>query len=201
MWLFGSGPRPKLPRRAPRYNAEWLQSPLGKIKDISTTGVCITGSGKPTVTKGKITQVKLLTPGGELNFLGRVVWVKRVKGGFEAGLELLNVKPHVAERLRTLGELGFVPAADAAYPDAAPGNANPLPAPAGALDPYSVLEIDATSTDSQILRAYRRLVRLYHPDINKSAEAVAKFEQVVEAYHKLKKSTAKVDAHAAGRKA
>ncbi|HYK84862.1 MAG TPA: J domain-containing protein [Ktedonobacteraceae bacterium] len=33
-------------------------------------------------------------------------------------------------------------------------------------DYYAVLEVPSTATQSEIKRSYRRLVRLYHPDLN-----------------------------------
>jgi curved DNA-binding protein CbpA len=36
---------------------------------------------------------------------------------------------------------------------------------------YTILRVDSNATEDQIRRAYRALVREYHPDVNKSAEA------------------------------
>jgi hypothetical protein len=189
MWLFDLGltPRAKHPRKARRYVTEWLHTPLGKVKDLSTTGMRIAGTGRPTISKGSVTQLKLMTPQGELNFVARVAWVKRVKEGFEAGLELLDVKPQVAARLRTLGELGFVPGSAPALDPANTASTAPKPV-SSKPSPYAVLGIDATASDDEVQKAYRRLARSYHPDVNKSPEAVARFEQIVDAYHRLQKS-------------
>jgi hypothetical protein len=189
MWLFGLGSarRPQHPRKAHRFNAEWLRTPLGQVKDLSVSGLRISGQGRPTVTKGKVAPVKLLTPQGELNFVGRVAWVKRVKGGFEAGLELLDVKPHLAARLRELGELGFIPGSGPAY-GSDNGGGSGGSRPSSAPNPYEVLQIEATASDEQVQKAYRRLARLYHPDVNKSPDAANKFKQVVDAYRRLQKT-------------
>jgi DnaJ domain/PilZ domain len=186
MWLFGLGTtrRSQHPRKAHRFTAEWLRTPLGQVKDLSTSGLRISGQGRPTVTRGKVAPVKLLTPQGELNFVGRVAWVKRVKGGFEAGLELLDVKPHLAARLRELGELGFIPGSGPAHGSDGGDRARSSSVP----NPYAVLEIEATASDEQVQKAYRRLARIYHPDANKSPDAAAKFKQVVDAYHRLQKT-------------
>jgi molecular chaperone DnaJ len=52
-------------------------------------------------------------------------------------------------------------------------------------DYYEVLGVSRTSTDEEIRKAYRRLARKYHPDVNKEADAEAKFKEVKEAYEVL----------------
>lgn len=57
------------------------------------------------------------------------------------------------------------------------------PAPTNA---FSLLGVSATSTDNEIKTAYRQIIKLYHPDVNKSEEAESKFELYTEAYQKIK---------------
>jgi hypothetical protein len=52
-------------------------------------------------------------------------------------------------------------------------------------DYYSILEISQTSDKSEIQKAYRRLAKKYHPDINKAANAHDKFIEISEAYEFL----------------
>lgn len=52
-------------------------------------------------------------------------------------------------------------------------------------DFYQVLGIDRNATDEQIKKAFRRLARQYHPDVNKSPEAEARFKEINEAYEVL----------------
>jgi curved DNA-binding protein len=55
-------------------------------------------------------------------------------------------------------------------------------------DYYKVLEIERTASQDDIKRAYRKLVRKYHPDVNtgpEAAEAERKFKEVGEAYEVL----------------
>jgi molecular chaperone DnaJ len=52
-------------------------------------------------------------------------------------------------------------------------------------DYYEVLDVSRTSTEEEIRKAYRRLARKYHPDVNKEADAEAKFKEVKEAYEVL----------------
>ncbi len=54
-------------------------------------------------------------------------------------------------------------------------------------DYYEVLGVDKNAADEDIKKAYRKLARKYHPDLNKSnpKEAEEKFKEVNEAYHVL----------------
>lgn len=50
---------------------------------------------------------------------------------------------------------------------------------------YDVLHISPTATQSQIKNAYFKLSKLYHPDVNKSEDAVKIFHEISEAYEIL----------------
>ncbi|CAD6238997.1 GSCOCG00008595001-RA-CDS [Cotesia congregata] len=50
---------------------------------------------------------------------------------------------------------------------------------------YESLEINSKATQGEIKKAYYKLSKQYHPDINKSQEAPVKFRDVAEAYEVL----------------
>lgn len=49
-------------------------------------------------------------------------------------------------------------------------------------DYYEVLGVSKTASEEEIKRAFRKLAKQYHPDVNKSADAEAKFKEIGEAY-------------------
>ncbi|WEV72352.1 DnaJ C-terminal domain-containing protein [Bifidobacterium sp. ESL0790] len=52
-------------------------------------------------------------------------------------------------------------------------------------DFYKVLGVSKDATEQEITKAYRKLARKYHPDLNKTKEAEEKFKDISEAYDVL----------------
>ena len=52
-------------------------------------------------------------------------------------------------------------------------------------DYYEVLGVGRDASQEEIRKAYRKLARKYHPDVNKSPDAEEKFKEVKEAYEVL----------------
>ena len=53
-------------------------------------------------------------------------------------------------------------------------------------DYYQILGVPRHADEGEIKKAYRKLARKYHPDVNQGADSEEKFKQVNEAYEVLK---------------
>src|SRR3954468_7479264 len=53
-------------------------------------------------------------------------------------------------------------------------------------DYYEALGVPRDASNEDIRRAYRKLARQYHPDVNKEPEAEDRFKEIAEAYEVLR---------------
>jgi curved DNA-binding protein CbpA len=69
-------------------------------------------------------------------------------------------------------------------------------------DPYAVLDIPRDASDEQVQRAYRRLAKRYHPDLNPDAQTSQQMRRINQAWETLSSpaSRAQYDAESALRR-
>lgn len=200
MWLFGSDTRsrPQFKRKDQRFNSDLLTTPYGPVKNLSASGMCISCTGRPTIKLGQCLSVQLRTGRAALTVKGRVVWLRKQPRGFEAGFAFFNVSAQLAAVLQQLAQFGFVSSTFDSDDKPKPGtqhssqsSSTVKPSASSSLNPYAILGIARNATEEQIRRAYRQLVRAYHPDANKAADAPDRFRQIVAAYQTLRREALK----------
>lgn len=54
-------------------------------------------------------------------------------------------------------------------------------------DPYQVLGVTSDTPMSEVKKAYRKLAKAYHPDLNKEPGSDAKFKEIQEAWESIMK--------------
>ncbi len=179
------------PRGHDRVNAVGLSCHLGDVLDMSAGGMRVQREGKPSVERGAALQIALKTASQKVQVGARVVWVRRVSWKrWEMGLQFVGVAPAVAEALVELAKFGYVaPRAKRPVEHAEPTPEQPPKVSASVVeveDLYALLGVPRTATADEINRAYRRLARELHPDVNASADAPARFSHVSKAYSVLR---------------
>lgn len=53
------------------------------------------------------------------------------------------------------------------------------------VDHFRVLGVSPGATEEEIKKAYHKLVKVYHPDLNKAPDAVAQFQQLTASFEAL----------------
>ena len=103
------------PRRHTRHPAKGVTCPLGAVHDLSAGGMCLECKGKPSLSAGEATKVKLRTSAGAELVPVRVCWVKRkgLRGGWQVGLKFMGISQSQQERLKAIAKYGFIPEVDA----------------------------------------------------------------------------------------
>ena len=61
------------------------------------------------------------------------------------------------------------------------------------MDLYNILEIEPSANESEIKKAYLKLVKIYHPDKNKSLDANERFQKIQSAYEILSNDKSRIE--------
>ena len=166
-------------RRNPRMQSTVLSCHLGEVADVSSSGLRIVSAGPPPVKRGDAIRVSIASPYDSVDALGRVTRIGKCRYGsaFEIGVEFADLSPEVAKALLHMAEFGF-----SGEKKRAPAATVSLHLP----DFYGILGVRPQDGKEQIHQAYRRLARLYHPDVNKDPVAESRFKAIAEAYAMLR---------------
>lgn len=204
MWakLFGVKSAGHRLRRSERFSTRGhgLRTHLGDVVDLSAIGMRVRSDERPGADSGDLLHLGIDNGSQTVRLAGRVVWVRRVSGAWQVGVEFINVKPGVAAALTQLAKYGFINTSQAgvaasAAPDGSSGcECRPRPQPpVRALveieDLYAVLGVPRTAGDAEIRAAYHKLARTHHPDVNHSPGSEERFALISKSWSVLRNPT------------
>lgn len=175
-------------RKAARYQATSLPAfNFGEVLDISTTGMKVRKSGKPIVVVGGTETFIIVAGSGPVRLVGKIIWVRRPWPFAQYhvfGVRFLNTDESLRERLLHIGQYGFdngpppEPIEDAAK--------RRILASVEVENLYPILGVTPDSNSAEISKAYRTLVRRWHPDVCKDPEAPEVMIKISKAYKILR---------------
>ena len=188
--------KPFVMRRDERLPVERLHCGLGQVIDLSRGGMRIACDSKPPVEVGQRGAIKLTCPDGSLPLTGRVVWIRRCGGWrlkkHEIGIEFVAIDEPMRRTVELLAKFGFIDPVSATQ---GPGdqrwrttsqNTQKKAQQAVHVDfdlpnYYQILGVEPDADEAEIKKAYRKLARLYHPDVAADGGDAERFTQITEA--------------------
>lgn len=180
-------------RKLPRHETDAVTCDLGKILDLSGSGMRVEFKGRCPMKVGQTMPIKLKTSNGSLPVTLRVVWRRRtgLLGGYQAGFQFVGIKPAQSVALATIARFGFLSTGDAQVGGtqksktstrSSPGN---VEASIVMAEYYDRLDLPRDATMVELKEAYRKMARKYHPDVAPGEENRQKFIALREAYDLL----------------
>lgn len=175
-------------RKAPRYETPSLPAfNFGEVVDISSTGMRVRRPGKPIVSPGTIEKFVLIAGFGPFSLQGKVVWVRKTfpfSRTYTFGVQFLNLDSVTKERLRHIGEYGFD---NGPPPESVEDRAKrKILAAVEIEDLYPILGVAPSASPHELGKAYRTLVKRFHPDVCKEPDAEERLSRVTKAYKVLR---------------
>lgn len=176
-------------RNAARYEASSLPAfNFGEVLDLSATGMRVRRPGKAIVAVGGVEKFVIDAGAGAVVLRGRVVWVRKPSlfaKHHEFGVHFVNVDKSLSDRLVHIGQFGFDVGAPAESTAEAKANRKVL-ASIEVEDLYAILCVPENAHEDEIGRSYRTLVRRWHPDVCREADAGEQMARVSKAYKVLR---------------
>ncbi len=185
--MFSKAKTPHRPRGAKRYTSDVVRCNLGKVLDLSRSGIRLRIEDKTKYKEGQRVSGKIGCMQGAIKITGVVRWVKRVKRGVtEIGMVFLNVDPKTAEAIEILAQYGFIERPSARKTEQPKSDKPPVKGkPNRGPDLYALLGLKPGASSQQIKHAYRVLAKRYHPDTAPDEQDAAKFIAISAAYEVL----------------
>lgn len=171
-------------RETARFETSVISCDLGDVLDLSRKGARIRVFGQCRTHVGQELTFELRAPTEIFGVRAKVARVDRVdQGRFELGLEFSELPNEEGETLDRLARTGIgratTPTADRA--EQLRKLAQTLKGP----DYYSILGVSPRASTDDLQKAFRKLARQYHPDLNKAPDAERKFCEINKAHEVL----------------
>lgn len=162
---------------------------LGELVDLSPVGLRARSAEKPAHDPGEMLQVGIENGSQTVRVAGRVVWVRRVSGSWQIGVEFINIRPPVAAAITQMARFGFVntSTSTAAAQGSASGGA--VRASIQVEDLYAALGVARDAGEAEIRAAYHKLARTHHPDVSDAPGAAERFALISKSYSVLRNPT------------
>lgn len=200
------GPYDDPQRRMPRHSTDVVNCPVGKILDLSGSGMRVEVKGKCPLSVGQCIPLKLKTPNGSISVRARAVWRKRTGlfSNYQLGFQFEGITPGQTVALATIARFGFItsenvsaysgkkPQGDAQQSDAGDRSqhkAKPLGSSPASVEAsivlseyYQRLGVKPDATANEVKKAFHNLARKYHPDVAPGPENHKRFVEAREAY-------------------
>lgn len=190
----GRRPGGRQARQAERHRTNMLSCHLGRVVDISATGMKLRCESKPPVKIGQVIEAKLDSGHQRIPVQAQVVWIRR-RGfkTFTMGLRFVNIKRSLQVAIESLGRFGYIDleavakAKQQKFGDPYKNHGQQaINASADLPDYYSVLGVRREASPEEVHKAYRVLARKFHPDVAKTDDALEKFTAITQAYEVLR---------------
>lgn len=202
--LFGGSKKSARPAsaqtpRADRHKTVGFSCRLGQVLDMSSSGMRVQMDEKPDLTTGRVLEISVASPLQRCSLKMRVAWIRKMHEGWHVGFQFIDVGPAMAESLDSLARYGCAnlqdpgarrgrssaderAAREREYAARKAGSPEGLEATVHCTDLYALLDVPSEADEAEIKSAYRRAVRILHPDVNKTPEAAEQFAMVRTAY-------------------
>jgi len=97
---------PRFERRSTdRTDCELLHCPLGRVADLSDSGMQVRGKGRPTFKHGQVMRISLNGVPHPVEVLAEAVWIHRLGGeGFAAGFRFRDLDESTIKEVEKLAQ-------------------------------------------------------------------------------------------------
>lgn len=168
------------------------ETSTARVADLTGTGMRLTMPASALPEIGNTSDYTFFDQETDNTLIvqGIVRWVRKgsvLTRKAEVGIEFIDLHPSYRDALVRLAIQGELLLSNTPDPESIDGQApqenQPKPV---SINLYEILAVSSYASESEIKAAFHKLVKIWHPDHNNSAEAPARFEEIHKAYSVLR---------------